>query len=152
MGTVVGIDPGCTALGWAVFYDGILRACGLCSGNTWQETTAKLPRINHRPLTVVVEHPQYYPRSKVDPNSLIKLAFTVGAAVRHFDPTHVVTPTPREWKGQVPKEIHNARVLARLSQEEMRVFKATICGHSLLHNVVDAIGVALWHLEVIHGR
>lgn len=62
---------------------------------------------------------------------------------------HELTPEPREWKGQTPKEIHNRRVMARLTlaDRERIVWPA----QSLAHNVIDAVGLLLWAGEEI-GR
>lgn len=54
----------------------------------------------------------------------------------------VTSVLPKQWKGQVPKDVHNSRVMARLSQAEQLVIEWP--ADSLKHNVIDAVGLALW--------
>jgi hypothetical protein len=52
--------------------------------------------------------------------------------------------TPSAWKGQVPKSVHHARILAALSYEEQsRIPKLPT---SKLHNVLDAVALGLFHV------
>ena len=54
---------------------------------------------------------------------------------------------PHQWKGTVPKNVHNARVLAALDtgsgREVFERVRASVPS-SLLHNVIDAIGLGAW--------
>ena len=145
MVTTVAVDPGCEAMGWAIFHDHELVHCGLARGKSWYDTARDLPTVVKHVDLLVVEHPQHYPKSPVDPNTLIKLGFNLGAAAVHFRPVKIVTPTPREWKGQTPKDIHNARVLRKLNDLERERFRGVTIV-SLQHNVLDAIGLGLWSL------
>lgn len=103
------------------------------------------------PSVLLVEFPQYYHENQEeDPNDLLQVARCVGqweewAAAIDPPGCLVVRVHPREWKGQTPKKIHNARVLERLIPNEL----ATIpkLPESKLHNVLDAIGLGLWALD-----
>lgn len=95
---------------------------------------------------MALELPQVYvaSRSKGDPNDLIALAGLVGALAHWFRGT-VFTYSPHAWKHTVPKKIMNARILKRLSHEEQgKIEKAP---EGLMHNVLDGIGLGLWHLK-----
>lgn len=96
---------------------------------------------------LVLEVPQVYHQrfQKGDQSDLIEVAGVAGAlssvlaADRHYG------YLPRQWKGQVPKEIHNARVLSKLSGSETANIQP--CAASLRHNVLDGIGLGLFHLK-----
>jgi len=77
-----------------------------------------------------------------DPNDLVDLAGIVGAILATVDAVSTVW-LPEEWKGQVPKEIHNARAIARLSPEELVNVPKRPRAKDFDHNVVDAIGIGL---------
>lgn len=99
---------------------------------------------------LVIEIPQVYEtraRSKGDPNDLIQLAACVGAIVGQL-PTGVEVSCvkPAEWKGQVKKEVTQARCLTILTEEEKQRIKLP-SAKSLAHNVWDALGLGLWHLD-----
>ncbi len=127
------IDPG-TDQGWAHFRDGVLTACGL--GSCWFYGD------------VLIELPQVYRGSKVNPNDLVTLAVKVGELKYHAESTgHVVTLVwPHDWKGSTPKKIHNNRVIKRLRVDEWAVVERAECSDSKRHNVLDAVGLGLWKL------
>ena len=74
-------------------------------------------------------------------NDLIATAIRLGRLVEASRPVQVRYVTPSQWKGQVPKDIHNARVLAKLSPDERAL------AEGLDHNGIDALGLLLWALE-----
>lgn len=144
---ILGIDPGaCT--GWArVSSDGRLMDAGVGSP---AEVRAMFGAIYIVGVDrAVIELPQVYraARSKGDPNDLIDLAVTVGRYVQILESRaiKVVLVKPRDWKGQVPKEVHHKRILARLSTEE--VARLPKLAASKVHNMLDAVGLALWFAE-----
>jgi hypothetical protein len=108
--------------------------------------------INGFPITqqtdrLVIEIPNAHEskgakRSKRDPQSIITLAITCGQWIRHISAKDTVRKFPSRWKGQVPKDIHNARVLACLTPAERALFDGCGVAPSKRHNVVDALG--LW--------
>lgn len=132
---LLAIDPG-NVTGWAVFngpQDQTLKGCGY-------GPPAAL--VGFRPDVLVIERPQVYDarHSKGDPNDLITLAITVGRLIERMDATTVLTPLPREWKKQLPKDICHKRALAVLSPDERRLLVSD-------HNALDAVALGLWYLK-----
>ena len=95
---------------------------------------------------LVVETPQIYNESasKKNDNDILPLVGVDGAvaALLHAQGTrHFHQYLPREWKGQVPKEIMQKRIEGRLTLDETTgIFLP--CA-SLRHNVWDGIGIGL---------
>lgn len=145
--SVIAIDPG-KHTGWAAFYDGELGQAGVL---TEQAILKKTPLTGLLPGIAVIELPVIYPLGlgKGDPNDLIGLAVFVGDLRgfyrrRGFDTTLV---TPRTWKGTVPKNIHNERVLAALTPTERARLPRRPRARDFDHNMLDAVGLGLWQLE-----
>ncbi len=136
MKTLLAIDPGVNVLGVALFVNGELWDCGLFPVDS---------PLRHAD-TIVIELPQIYraTRSKAPPEDILQLAFTVGKLAERFGQS-VVLVRPREWKGTIPKEKHHPRILDKLSDaERARIPKLS---KSLLHNVIDAIGLGQYFLK-----
>jgi len=102
---------------------------------------------------IVIELPQVYTASKQkgDPNDLIRLAYHAGRLGMLFDAfarCEVETIYPREWKGTIKKEIMTNRILSKLEPSEIAVFNYACKKYkvpaSKQHNLIDAIGIALW--------
>lgn len=135
---LIAIDPGnCT--GWATFHatTGLLHYAGV--------TDVVSGSFTGYYTNLVIEIPQVYrtAQSKGDPNDLIKVAVQAGQWIERFRACEVKRVLPNEWKGQVPKSVHNKRVLACLTPEELeRIAKLP---ESKAHNMIDAIGLGLWH-------
>jgi hypothetical protein len=79
--------------------------------------------------------------NKGTPTALIELAFRLGELVglymRKVEVVELVTPAV--WKGSVPKEICQSRILKKLEPEELSVLDKN-------HNAMDAVGIGLWKL------
>lgn len=153
MKTLLAIDPGNNA-GGAVFIGYQLLAAGLLSRGldpffelkNWfgpgddyacilDEIVIELPRI--------IRGPGGQTEGK-DPNDLIKLAFGAGRLVERFPHIQLRTVSPSDWKGGVPKRVHNLRVAACLTEDELALIPKL--SPTLVHNVIDAIGIGLEHL------
>jgi hypothetical protein len=98
--------------------------------------------------TLVIEKPTIYPHSKARPNDIVTLAISAGRLAERVDARAEVWVLPRQWKGQIPKTkrledyIIYKRVMAALNELE----RAVLAQHGSDHNVVDAVGIGLWHL------
>jgi hypothetical protein len=176
----IAIDPSIRASGFALFVGRELRACGLVRAESNQDgiealhdpfvpggvARGGLPSqiLSAIPLTaqlglVVVEWPQAYRGSRVDPNALLQVAGAAGwysaLAVRILEATctgvRLATVLPRAWKGQVPKLICTERVLRALAPLEREVVARDLRDDpkSLQHNAIDAIGIGRHALAVL---
>ncbi len=151
---MLAVDPSLTCTGWARFLDGRLDACGII--RTYRDDTlaGRLYSIDRAfrgvpmPDKLVIEWPQVYTRakSKGDPNDMLPVAAVAGIVIASLSADVVLTPRPAEWKGQVPKDVHNARVMRRLTPEERNRVDAAQLPKSLANNAIDAIGLGLWAL------
>lgn len=157
VGWTLAVDPGLRACGCSLFEGNTLYRAWLAKSPVRQDRGPKAwfkmaetvlhdfvrmapsrGRILHR---LVLEVPQvYWGRNKGGRASdLIELAGVVGSVASSVPVLERVHYLPREWKGQVPKEVHNDRVLKKLrSEERARVINSP---PSVMHNVVDSIGL-----------
>lgn len=161
MTRIVTIDPGkrnCGLASWSP--DGTLLMARLAScdhepgterAQMWKDMASWVKLLAHldsgEEIILVSEIPQVYegPQDE-DRNDLIDLAGVVGAITASIVVGHVEwSPTPREWKGQLPKKISRNRVDAKLSDAE----KALIIWprKDLVHNVYDALHLGLTYFE-----
>ncbi len=96
---------------------------------------------------VVMELPQVYPGARQnDPNDLIAVAYAGGVVSGYFGPQVLrETLSPSAWKGQVPKEVTQLRLLGTLHQIELGRLENDLQGIPchLQHNLFDAIGLGL---------
>ena len=94
---------------------------------------------------VVIELPRVYPGDvKGDPNDLIDLAAVGGA----FIPLGINGATffyPRQWKGQMPKDVCQRRIEKVLQPIELSACERTMRRYrkGMHHNLWDAIGIGL---------
>lgn len=124
--------------GLARFYGGVLKSAYL-----WEKPFAPDRIVPH---VLLIELPFVYPGARdEDPNDLIQVARAVGQWEQSTAGCgRIVHVYPRTWKGQVPKKIHTARTLAKLTSSERGVLPELPA--SKLHNVLDAVGLGLWLL------
>jgi hypothetical protein len=104
---------------------------------------------DNRPDYFISEVPQVYRAgaSKGDPDDLIQLAGVVGVFAQAFRATTHFGVKPREWKGQVPKDVHHARLVKTLTPEELAMVEAA-APPSLRHNVLDAVGIGRYWFDL----
>lgn len=134
---LLAIDPG-QRTGWALFEDQ-LKDCGVCSpASGWAQLVAE----SGPGCDVIIEEPTIYPHSKARPADVMTLQLKVGELKGRFEAVGCIVELvqPRTWKRQVPKTVHNARVLKRLTDEERRIVR------NAGHDTLDAIGLGLWKL------
>lgn len=165
----LGIDPGMHFTGLAVCSPGkveavrIVRVARTVTGvDAVVEMIVKLSDAINEILSAspsvdyyCVEGQQKYVGAGAAPEDLLRLALVAGAAVSLSmelgkDGIKGSVPLPREWKGNVPKKIHNERVLSRLgltpdtfgSLPGAEEIKASEREH-----VIDAVGLAQWAIR-----
>jgi hypothetical protein len=94
----------------------------------------------------IIEVPQVYPgqQQKGDQNDLINLAVMVGEYAAHATSVgfKVRLVRPREWKGQLPKDVCWRRVRETLTPLELDTMAKL--PKSRAHNMHDAIGLGTW--------
>lgn len=75
---------------------------------------------------VCVENQDIYLKTTKNPRNILSLGQVAGACVAAAVPTadHIIFPRPKQWKGDTPKRIHQARLYADLG------LKYTRCGSS----------------------
>lgn len=137
---LITIDPG-EQTGWALWSpSGILYSCGLGS-----------PSFASGIVGAVIEYPVIYPRSKARPADILKLAQIAAeyGGVYKYLMRSVLYVEPAEWKGQTPKDIHHMRIWNKLqSLEQVKVdLGCKGLPASKRHNVIDAVGLGLWHYK-----
>lgn len=111
--------------------------------STMADTRAKLDGLNI--VRVVAEWPQIYDTRKTDPSPLLLLAAIDGMLAAMYPDAEMTTITPRQWKGQRPKEATTAQALRVLGADELAAIEAG-CRRvppALHHNVWDAVALGL---------
>lgn len=168
---ILAVDPDLHNTAWCVLdnarvYGGVLSISKSLKGDDAVCAMAEsLQRLAHVPWIDVcdvylVESQELHRMHKAAPKDILRLAQVAGAAlatVSHQQPGGAIVRlvSPQEWKGQVPKEIHQARVCKRLGWEFTT--KAGYCVPNEKHledfgvvnlsdwkHLLDAIGLALW--------
>lgn len=100
----------------------------------------------------VFEVPQIYrgAQLKGDPDDLLQLVGVEAWVAGLLRACRVVGYRPREWKGQVPKDVHVRRIENTLTDEEKACMQK--CPASLRHNMLDGIGIGLFHVRRLQGQ
>lgn len=93
--------------------------------------------------TIIIERPRIYTKMKVDPADILNL-FEVGATLQGMHGRPVEWIEPHQWKGSVDADVMTERIRSRLTQEELGGIES--CPASLMHNIIDAVGIGLWVL------
>ena len=155
---ILAIDPGWNLVSWAIG-DRQLEKVGqekLVADIEYRFTflAARIKSIiaENNVSRVVVERPTSYYHKDVDSESIIKISLIAGVCAGcSYLPLFM--PTAPDWKGSVKKKIHNNRVLANLSEMEIRKLAPFVSKKGIYdHNIVDAIGIWLWYENNIRGR
>lgn len=150
MSALLAIDPGLKTVGWAYFEGRELRACGLSrarSADPGEAAAAHRANLEHfyeLRVEVVAERMEHRARRRgqrpVPPQDLIDVNLIAG----HLGATRWYLP--RQWKGSVPKEIHQTHhILPKLSDTEKKLV-LSVKPASLRHNAIDAVGIGLYRL------
>lgn len=173
----IGIDPdtkstGVAAVqsyngGFQILHVGIVRAVGRLTSDRRREMAEGLLRqvsgswldLPYTPTAVAVEWMKLRPTGEKRPNDIVNVNGIAGMCVMaatQLQPEYLFTPIPQEWKGSVPKKIHQARILSRLHLTPDLSYAAgygtgnapgsTGVLKSMRTHVIDALGLAVWAL------
>lgn len=100
-----------------------------------------------KPRRIIIEYPRIYkkgPGANIPTEDILVLAASAMAAwvnLAALFPMAGVEPVrPRDWKGQVKKEIMCDRIRARLDADELAVMSASEQAND---NIIDAVGIGL---------
>lgn len=171
---VLGIDPDLHHAGVALVEDGrklLAVRCPQVSSHfrgsaavvqmalSMEVALAEILSEYGHPDFAVVEGQESYLGAKVRPQDLIHLAQAAGSAaglVRALAGCRIELPRPVTWKGSIPKDVHQKRVLRALGipyepgSKPTRILKLPSgvgfesIKKSHLTHVIDAIGLAVW--------
>lgn len=167
-GELLSLDPSIRRSGVALFRDGELVATSVIKMNGTGGIGQRCLDMSHsivdwvaglnaRPRVIAIEWPQIYrgTKSKGDPNDLPGLAgvamavagvLSIALAARQ-EKLDVLSYTPAEWTGQLPKSTTSdgvkfspraKRIASHLTDAELLVWDSTRS-----HDAVDAIGIGL---------
>lgn len=166
--SLLAIDPSIRSCGIAIFernllvYADVLRSMAVIQPMTSIQEICKLAQeaweknvgVSYSPEILVIERPEIYRASKGNPNDLMPICIMLGMMWERFGPKATMFPLPKEWKGQVPKEVHNTRILNKLDKRETMTVKDNLMRvpATLQHNAVDAIGLGLFALNRLGRR
>lgn len=137
---ILTIDPGTKCTGWAFFSGGVLEDCGLSRATSIEEHWHNLKLLIARADRVVSEKMYNRGDRTVRVQDLLELNLLAGRLAREW-------VYPHEWKGYVPKNIHQPRIIKHMAVDERQILGGVRPLH-LRHNTVDAIGIGL----VLLGR
>lgn len=147
---LVAFDPGAHSVAWARFEGGALVRCGFFESRGSLHLASAIESAAVGAGEAIIEVPQVYQQRawKGDPNDLIAVALTAGRIAhavesRGFAASFV---RPHAWKGNAPKAIVGARILAKLLTHEAKILHDLKLPRAKAHNAVDAIGIGLWRL------
>lgn len=150
-GVTLAIDPGNnTGVAWGI--DGRLFACYLSDpAGALIVPDAVVPGT---PVRAIVEYPKFYgvraygssSKAYGVANSLIRESVTLGRWVERATliGATVEEILPRDWKSTLPKRAMLKLIWSRLTREERALVLGLDLPKSLVHNVLDAVGVMLW--------
>lgn len=133
---IISIDPGKHGCYCCYWHNDIMTACEVLTEaeTAWWVDTAVVERMQ--------VHMGRYSDDLLDVH---------GAACRvtaNIPQDRIVWCTPSDWKGQVPKEVHQrTRILPNISLDEMELIKQAVPQASLRYNMYDAFGIGMWYLK-----
>ena len=145
------IDPGDRCAGYAIFADKVLTVCGLVRGEKKIDMITdfgnQIGTLTFDKIVIEKMNPDAVKAQRFNlARDLIDVAFVggllVGRASRNPN-TEIVEVIPSQWKGQVPREIMDARVVKHLNVFE-RLAVEKVRPASLAHNARAAVGIGLW--------
>lgn len=172
---IVSFDSGLRECGVAYFDGATMTDCAMPVSECKKErgivawnamAAAAVPWIlDKKPDVFVYEMMQSYESSSAAKNNdILQLVGVLGAVgfdlVKSFPDLKLVGYLPREWKGQVKKDIHHRRITGAtsrrtrrwrpgiLTNQELEILATSRRGvpEAKQHNIVDGIGIGLYHV------
>jgi hypothetical protein len=173
------IDPGVHFHACALFRDRELQTVSFVAPDTFADNGCPFPP--RELVDLVIEKPVLRGPNGKDPNDCVDVfgaARLAEGAIRYQDGPKAFYVIPEDWKGSFKKPPHHRQVWANLTPEEHAVFARDaglevhfiadkieaacqrlartrkVSGYSWkAHNLLDAVGLGLWHLGRLHtGR
>jgi hypothetical protein len=166
---ILGIDPGFSfynGLGYSYFEEGKLIACGLIKpfapgylseqsifdvlknfSKQWEE----LKGFSIKPKILCLESPVNFGNyKKINTKALDDIHFLNGMLTERFQPERLLRPTPFQWKGNKPKDKHNAEIVSSLDTYSRKRLEESLSQikNGAWHNVIDAVGLGLYALRI----
>jgi len=142
------IDPGTSKSGWAFFDDGVLIECGLVTdeGDPFDRCESIARTLyylvsSHQPTRVLCEYPHKGGPGMRSKNITILFHFCgmIQAYMNHIQvPVEFIEPAI--WKGQVPKDKHQPKIIKKVKQ------KYDMDASDWKEDVVDAVGIGMWDI------
>ncbi len=109
--------------------------------------------FSYDPLHLIIEYPKSYPRSQINQNPLIRIAYLIGMVRADFKTPieKIQQPYANEWKGNAAKIKTEEFVNESLDGWSARALKRGLLGipPHLHHNIYDAVGLGLWAIKNI---
>lgn len=143
MTCLLAIDPGNTT-GVALFMNREILQAFACP---FERFIANPPVFGDE---IVIEMPKWRPHSHEEIDDLLGLARKVGRIEEHYSRlcVPVTCVWPHQWKGSVPKDIHNERILKTLKSGELLILprRSKRAKFPYDRNMIDAVGIGLWKL------
>jgi hypothetical protein len=157
----IGIDPGLTGTGLAIFRRKILVRVGTVTVSSskqpnWQDramTIAMTVRTICMPYTdgngcadamhAFIEYPAFHQSAGgqmvARRGDLLKLTYLTGLIAGHLSPINFTLVPVIQWKGTLPKEVTQERIRRELLPRQLNLIKS--------HHSYDAVGIALYGLK-----
>ncbi len=156
--TYIGIDPSTKATGIAIIFPTgkikllVAKTKGRLvrdrfAGMAW----ALMEQMPVVPLPVAAVEAQHIRYHEKNPNAMMGVQAVAGMAIcalifSRVAPSNIYAPLPCEWKGSIPKEIHQERILKKAGLTfDSPEFRGIPSGSR--SDVVDALGLAMWAME-----
>jgi hypothetical protein len=134
MNDLVAIDPAALRFAYAVFEGGVLVAAG------YAEHPHQIPLRSGVRYRWILESPRRYTGFGVAHKDLDRLdakLAQIRALIRGRG-EDVTSRAPSDWKGNVPKQVHHARLWAQYSAQEQQILLAPPGAPGYMHDMHDA--------------
>lgn len=146
------IDPGLSGTGWATWNGRTLLRVGVTyAPGDVADTVGKAEALTEKLIQEMrpshsafahtyIEMPQHMTSIKgiaAQAGSVYKLAFFVGYLAHALNGTRVHLVTPMEWKGQLPKDVVQRRIIRDLGVN-------TCTRLNIRSHAWDAVGLGMW--------